>query len=465
MSTFGEADTATKAQDNQDDAVTDSVPQQQHEHEHDPNPLPTPKLHQAPPPPEDVVAPHPPPTQPHEPHGPPRPPVSGSPEDLGRTWSETIFPMKLYDILCNPEFHHAVSWMPHGRSWKVLNKEFFMEEICPQYFAQTRYESFIRQVNGWGFKRMRREGPDRSSYYHEHFLRGYPNLIDHMRRPAPGEKTRDMREEPDFYAATPMPQLPPSVIPSAGGGVIRAGKLSKVGRPAGSLNGIGGAVRGSFDAVPQRGEYPGPYGHGPYMMPPGASPWGPPPYYPYPPPPGYWGQHPPQSSPWRGGAHPPPPPHGHYSYPPVGWGPPHHGPGGQPTNGPPPPPPPPMGYPYPPGMFDPNYYGGYPPHPSTPQHGGRAREDSIPSGSKRDREENPEDDNGESPNKRHYPPHPPPMPNSGPPPPPHMGYYYPPAHMFPGEMIPMKEEGGEENGSFGPGPPGDRSRNQQEATC
>ncbi|ACI64509.1 HSF36, heat shock transcription factor DNA-binding domain-containing protein, DNA binding, transcription factor [Thalassiosira pseudonana CCMP1335] len=109
------------------------------------------------------------------------PPASNSIE-LGRTWSETIFPMKLYDILCNPEFHHAISWMPHGRSWKVLNKDFFMEEICPQYFAQTRYESFIRQVNGWGFKRMRREGPDRSSYYHENFLRGYPNMIDHMRR-------------------------------------------------------------------------------------------------------------------------------------------------------------------------------------------------------------------------------------------------------------------------------------------
>jgi len=84
-----------------------------------------------------------------------------------------------------------------------------MSEICPQYFAQTRYESFIRQVNGWGFKRMRREGADRSSYYHEHFLRGYPNMIDHMRRPAPGEKIRDCREEPDFYAAPPMPQLPP----------------------------------------------------------------------------------------------------------------------------------------------------------------------------------------------------------------------------------------------------------------
>mmetsp|Transcript_21308 Transcript_21308/g.43341 ORF Transcript_21308/g.43341 Transcript_21308/m.43341 type:complete len:249 (+) Transcript_21308:198-944(+) len=176
-----------------------------------------------------------------------QPPPPPSNYELGRQWTETIFPMKLYDILCNPEFHHAISWMPHGRSWKVLNKDFFMEEICPQYFAQTRYESFIRQVNGWGFKRMRREGPDRSSYYHEHFLRGYPNLIDHMRRPAPGEKSRDLREEPDFYSLNPMPELPPrhgSVYPNArhpplqssssvGGGSGGARK-SGPGRPIGS---------------------------------------------------------------------------------------------------------------------------------------------------------------------------------------------------------------------------------------
>ena len=147
--------------------------------------------------------------------------------------------MKLYDMLCNPEFHYAISWMPHGRSWKVLSKDYFMEEICPRYFAQTRFESFVRQVNGWGFKRMRREGSDRGSYYHEHFLRGYPNMIDHMRRPAPGEKSRDMREEPDFYSMPPMPPLPPDDANRAGRMMVAASiayqnQSKKVGRPTGS---------------------------------------------------------------------------------------------------------------------------------------------------------------------------------------------------------------------------------------
>lgn len=128
-----------------------------------------------------------------------------------RSLSETIFPMKLYEILANPDFREAISWMPHGRSWKVLQKDKFMAHICPQYFAQTRYESFVRQVNGWGFKRMRREGPDRGSYYHDHFIMGCPHAIDKMRRPAPGEKSRDLREEPEFHLFPPMPPLPAQV--------------------------------------------------------------------------------------------------------------------------------------------------------------------------------------------------------------------------------------------------------------
>ena len=281
------------------------------------------------------------------------------PERPSRSWSETIFPMKLYDILCHPDFSHAISWLPHGRSWKVLNKEFFMEEICPHYFSQTRYESFIRQVNGWGFKRLRREGPDRASYYHDSFLRGYPHLIERMRRPAPGEKTRAIREEPDLYALAPLPPLPPRTGPSPGPARASA---SKVGRPAGA--------RSSFDAVSPRGDYP-----------PLGGPWGPPPPY----------------------YHDLPPPHQGYPvgppgyYPPPGWGPPLPPPGwGLPGPGPPLPSSPmgPTAVSYPP-----PFYGWMPPpgppYPSTPQYGrpgGEVVATQTP-GVKRAREE--EDENEE----------------------------------------------------------------------
>lgn len=236
-------------------------------------------------------------------------PVRQPPSSETRRCSESKFPRKLYAILCNPEFSHAISWMPHGRSWRVLNKEYFMEEICPRYFSQTRFESFVRQVNGWGFKRLRREGPDRSSYYHESFLRGAPHMMDQMRRPSAGEKEKDTSEEPDFRSLAPLPELPPRYYvappPSLRG---------KLGRPP-IID-----VRSSFDAVPPR-DYP------PY------------PSYPYHP------HHPgPLFSPsqWRGGPPPPLPPHHPYPYL---------------TNGLPPP------YPYP---YPPYHYYNCPPTLPTP---------------------------------------------------------------------------------------------------
>ena len=65
----------------------------------------------------------------------------------------TTFPKKLHLMLSNPELSHAITWMPHGRCWRVLDKELLMQEGNPVYFTQTRFESFTRQLSSWGFKR------------------------------------------------------------------------------------------------------------------------------------------------------------------------------------------------------------------------------------------------------------------------------------------------------------------------
>ena len=75
-------------------------------------------------------------------------------------------PAKLNAMLSNPNFAHIISWMPHGRAWKVHNAHAFVEEVVPRYFEYTNYNSFIRLVNAWGFRRILK-GPDRNSYYHE----------------------------------------------------------------------------------------------------------------------------------------------------------------------------------------------------------------------------------------------------------------------------------------------------------
>ena len=47
------------------------------------------------------------------------------------------------------EFQEYVTWLPHGRAWRVLKPKQF-EEICiPKFFRSTKYASFMRQVRGF----------------------------------------------------------------------------------------------------------------------------------------------------------------------------------------------------------------------------------------------------------------------------------------------------------------------------
>eukprot|EP00573_Skeletonema_grethae_P000321 CAMPEP_0201688430 /NCGR_PEP_ID=MMETSP0578-20130828/2181_1 /ASSEMBLY_ACC=CAM_ASM_000663 /TAXON_ID=267565 /ORGANISM="Skeletonema grethea, Strain CCMP 1804" /LENGTH=449 /DNA_ID=CAMNT_0048172741 /DNA_START=196 /DNA_END=1545 /DNA_ORIENTATION=+ len=201
------------------------------------------------------------------------------------------FPAKLHDIVSNPEYRHIIAWQPHGRCWKVIDKYLLSTVICPKYFSHSKFESFNRSVNGWGFKRLLNQGPDYKCYYHECFLRGRPELTKMMQRLInPGKRLPDKAGEPDFYEISrqyPLPAGPavsesnpmlrtpapfaggyqkppaPSTTPAAGGGGEGAG-----GPPApGQMPGQAGAAGG----------YPYPYPGMPY---PGHPQYGQPPGYP-----------------------------------------------------------------------------------------------------------------------------------------------------------------------------------------
>jgi hypothetical protein len=119
------------------------------------------------------------------------------------------FPAKMHSILSRPDLADVVAWMPHGRSWRVLKPREFEIRVIPTYFEHAKFSSFIRQANGWGFRRIT-QGRDRNSYYHELFLRGLPHLCKMMKRPGVSEKqAADPEHEPDFYginAERPVPE-------------------------------------------------------------------------------------------------------------------------------------------------------------------------------------------------------------------------------------------------------------------
>lgn len=69
---------------------------------------------------------------------------------------ENQFPAKLYEMLEAVDtlgLSHAVSWLPHGRSFQVKDPTQFMHLVVPQFFKATKYRSFQRQLNLWDFRR------------------------------------------------------------------------------------------------------------------------------------------------------------------------------------------------------------------------------------------------------------------------------------------------------------------------
>jgi hypothetical protein len=108
--------------------------------------------------------------------------------ELFLTSSQATFPMKLFHILMKNEYAHIVSWMPHGKSWMILNPKEFEKVVIPLYFNHKSISSFVRQVNGWNFKK-KTVGEEKNSYFNEYFLRERPELLENMAR-QPCKKVR-----------------------------------------------------------------------------------------------------------------------------------------------------------------------------------------------------------------------------------------------------------------------------------
>ena len=94
------------------------------------------------------------------------------------------FPCKLYAMLEDAErcgFDHVIHWQSGGKSFKVSKPEIFANEIMAGYFAQTKFKSFQRQLNIYGWKKIH-HGPDKGGYVHRFFLRGKPDLCHRIVR-------------------------------------------------------------------------------------------------------------------------------------------------------------------------------------------------------------------------------------------------------------------------------------------
>ena len=99
----------------------------------------------------------------------------------------TKFPCKLYHMLDDVErrgLTDIVSWDPDGMCFRVHDPNAFVEQILPQYFKKSKFRSFQRQLNLYGFHRITALNPFwESCYHHPDFIKGDETGCRKINRP------------------------------------------------------------------------------------------------------------------------------------------------------------------------------------------------------------------------------------------------------------------------------------------
>jgi len=94
------------------------------------------------------------------------------------------FPVKLHRLLEdleNTKGQEIISWNPDGKSFTIFQPKAFAESIMGKYFRQTKYKSFQRQMNLYGFSREVC-GKIRGVYSHSQFHRNDRDLCSQIKR-------------------------------------------------------------------------------------------------------------------------------------------------------------------------------------------------------------------------------------------------------------------------------------------
>jgi len=92
-----------------------------------------------------------------------------------------IFPERLYDMLENAEtngYSHIISWLPDGKAFQIRGDEKAIVEVLRQCadFNLTRFKSFLRQLQLYGFERQVK-GQHQGECKHSFFIRGRKDLL------------------------------------------------------------------------------------------------------------------------------------------------------------------------------------------------------------------------------------------------------------------------------------------------
>lgn len=101
--------------------------------------------------------------------------LSARPSVSAKQRVASTFPQTLMEMLSDPAHSAMISWTDSGKAFVIHSKKAFVADVIPKYFGKaTKFTSFTRKLNRWGFSRSGRNGgvEPLGSYQHELFRRG-----------------------------------------------------------------------------------------------------------------------------------------------------------------------------------------------------------------------------------------------------------------------------------------------------
>ncbi|KAF6762867.1 HSF-type DNA-binding-domain-containing protein [Ephemerocybe angulata] len=200
----------------------------------------------------------------HADQQPPSPAKSNADPPKTETKPQATFLTKLYALLERQENHHMIRWDPAGEHIIVERPEQLALHVLPSIYRQSRFASFSRQLNIYGFMRkvnLRNvdpaiDDPDASTWSHPTLNRhSPPEIVANFKRRVPPRLPKARKTHPPE-----APSIPPPRTSIGMGGVPLSGppgmgpqshKMS--GGPVGRARGF--SAPGSFNPLSQGGAW------------------------------------------------------------------------------------------------------------------------------------------------------------------------------------------------------------------
>ncbi|KAL7332841.1 Flocculation suppression protein [Mucor circinelloides] len=116
-------------------------------------------------------------------------PTSHSENEGGTVRTQAAFVNKLYKMLEDISIQNLISWSDRGDLFSVSNPTAFSKSVLPQYFKHNNWQSFVRQLNMYGFHKVNdmihsnlTSDNQTWEFKHPHFKRGAVEDLQNIKR-------------------------------------------------------------------------------------------------------------------------------------------------------------------------------------------------------------------------------------------------------------------------------------------